>query len=397
MNRSPMTDVEMPAANTGGSKRQREGSPERSSHSAKRTAVASQEASTAGSPAATSIWMMAIQQCTADRVRVPPALVLEEFCNMHDEALKEFQTAQKQYQKALITLERFTQASENDATPAIVSNAIKAPTVQLLKGTPNFEHTDGDTNNVKSIMDEAIAAARKNAVAFLTATYVAQVEHCKSSVDVKACADALASAFKAYAKEIIESAQLDGDVHIWDTCIARLRITFEAELTNLSFDFAAKVRQEAASKEAKANAVESARLVVQEEGQDGQEGAEEGRQERRPRRRKRRNARAAQGQEGQGQGEGEGQRPSLAPIPAPPLHDVSSWVSPPGSTFHHHRPDTYPDVFFNAPPDVRTRFVTSQMSELYYDTRLINRAFHNLTDVPLPENQQKLLALNPKF
>jgi hypothetical protein len=37
------------------------------------------------------------------------------------------------------------------------------------------------------------------------------------------------------------------------------------------------------------------------------------------------------------------------------------------------------------------------MTALYFDTRLKNRAFHNMSDLPLNPEQQKILALNPKF
>lgn len=37
------------------------------------------------------------------------------------------------------------------------------------------------------------------------------------------------------------------------------------------------------------------------------------------------------------------------------------------------------------------------MSDLFYDTWLRNRTFHNHTSVKLSNEQVKLLALNPKF
>jgi hypothetical protein len=43
------------------------------------------------------------------------------------------------------------------------------------------------------------------------------------------------------------------------------------------------------------------------------------------------------------------------------------------------------------------KFVICTMTPLYYDTRIRNRAFHNLTDVVLTPEQTLLLALNPKF
>ncbi|KAJ7678041.1 hypothetical protein DFH06DRAFT_975820, partial [Mycena polygramma] len=355
-------------------------------------------------------------------VLVPPPVVLEQLGTIRDERLKDFHHAQKQLQKALVTCERFDQASDNGAIPSIVSNAMKVPALQLLKGTPDIDSTDADVMNAKNIATEACDNARAKATEYVSALYDAQVVHCKAAVDTAKCADRFSAALTDYAKAIIQSAQPDGDVHIWDACILRLRNAFAAELTNLSFDLAARLRKEAIEKESKANAVATARanaetstaarpiedllkdgirpLDKQEEQQveveaEGAEG--QGRFKRR-RRRKRRVESCEEGPEGQGQEEGDaGQRLRLAPTPVAPSHDVLSWVSPPGPAFHHHWPDTYPDPFFAAPIDVQTKFVTSKMSPLYYDTRLINRAFHNLTDVELSSEQSKLLALNPKF
>ncbi|KAK6969048.1 hypothetical protein R3P38DRAFT_3298867 [Favolaschia claudopus] len=259
-----MSDVEMPPANQG-TKRRREGSSERTGQPAKRTAVASQEASAAGFTAATSLWTLAYQQSVTDRIRVPPTLVQDAFCTKHDEALKEYQSAQKQFQKAQVTLERFNQARENGATPSMIAHAIKGPVVQLLKGTPALDSIDADTANAKSILDEAIDAARKNATDYLQAIYAAQVEHCRTGVNVQEAADRLVNSVKEYTKEIVESSQDVKDVHIWDAYIDRLRAAFVIELTNLSFDFAAKIRQESANREANANAVETARIAAETE------------------------------------------------------------------------------------------------------------------------------------
>ncbi|KAJ6534470.1 hypothetical protein DFH09DRAFT_1325361 [Mycena vulgaris] len=98
---------------------------------------------------------------------------------------------------------------------------------------------------------------------YVRATYVAQVAHCKTAVHTAKCADRFAADLTAYGTEIIQSAQSDGDVHIWDACILRLRTAFAAELTDLSFDFAAKLRNEALDKETKANAVATARATAE--------------------------------------------------------------------------------------------------------------------------------------
>jgi hypothetical protein len=83
----------------------------------------------------------------------------------------------------------------------------------------------------------------------------------------------------------------------------------------------------------------------------------------------------------------------------PPLipHLVTTWAPPPGVKFHRLKPDTYPPVFFSAPLVLQSRFVTARMSPLFYDTRITNRTFHNMTSVKLSYEQVKMLAFNSKF
>ncbi|KAJ6540145.1 hypothetical protein DFH09DRAFT_1041780, partial [Mycena vulgaris] len=375
--------------------------------------IASDDASLSAKPPKSSLpvpdaWISAIEACIAQKVQIPPTVVLEYFGTIRADALKEYQGAQKQLQKARVTFERFNQASDNGSVPSIVSSAMKVPNLQLLKGTPDVSVTDPDAVLAKCAADEACTTARTSATDYVRAMYIAQVVHCEEGVDTAKCADRLSAALTAYGTEIIQSAQSNGDVHIWDACIVRLRTAFQSELTMLSYDFAAKVRNEAADKETKANAVTTARAAAETSNaarpiqellkDEGSEGGPE-REARRKARRRGRKAQEtrAQGQEGQSEAGVAGQRLRVTATPPPLPHDVLSWVSPPGRTFHHHRPDTYPDPFFTAPIDVRTKFVTSKMTPLYYDTRLINRAFHNLTNVELSAEQAKLLALNPKF
>ncbi|KAJ7658035.1 hypothetical protein B0H17DRAFT_992805 [Mycena rosella] len=208
-------------------------------------------------------WTKVIAVCNTEMIKVPPPLVLEHFGTIRADALKEYQHAQKQLQKALVTYERFGQACDNGAVPSIVSNAMKVPTLQLLKGTPDVESTDADVVNLKGIATDTCDTARGNAADYVRAIYTAQVADCKQAVHTVKCADRFAADLTAYGKEIIQSAQSDGDVRIWDACILRLRTAFAAELTNLSYDFAAKLRSEALDKETKANAVATARTAVE--------------------------------------------------------------------------------------------------------------------------------------
>ncbi|KAJ7081255.1 hypothetical protein C8R44DRAFT_992331 [Mycena epipterygia] len=115
----------------------------------------------------------------------------------------------------------------------------------------------------KGIATEACDGARKSAAEYVRAMYIAQVDHCTATVDTAKCADQLSADLTAYGKEIIQSALREGDQHIWDGCILRLRNAYAAELTDLSFDFAAKLRKEAFEKETKANAVTTARATAE--------------------------------------------------------------------------------------------------------------------------------------
>ncbi|KAJ7694916.1 hypothetical protein B0H16DRAFT_1328779, partial [Mycena metata] len=350
------------------------------------------------------VWTRTVEACNSAGIKVPPPTILHDFGVIHDGALTEYQSAQSQLQKAQVTLERFDQACEGGAVPAIVSNAIKVPHLQLLKGTPDVATTDPDVVLAKTSTHEAIATARKDAIDLCRSTYVAQVIHCKSLVDPVQCADALSAALTDYGRSMINGAPIPGDVHVWDACILRLRNDYAAELTDISYDFVAKLHNEAREKASKANAVSTARAAAETSSaakpiedilKDNMQTYLKQHKARRRRRKK-----VEQREEGQRQSEADGaagQRLRIDAKPPPPSHDVLSWVSPSGTGFHHHRPDTYPVPFHAAPLEVQTQFVLCKMTPLYYDTRLINRAFHNLSDVKLSPEQTKLLALNPKF
>lgn len=75
---------------------------------------------------------------------------------------------------------------------------------------------------------------------------------------------------------------------------------------------------------------------------------------------------------------------------------VTTWVGP-TNQLHHHRSSTYPVEFFTAPESLRSRYILLNMSELYFDMRITNRALHNMTDIKLTPDQAKILSLNSKF
>jgi hypothetical protein len=56
-----------------------------------------------------------------------------------------------------------------------------------------------------------------------------------------------------------------------------------------------------------------------------------------------------------------GQRVQVTTEAPPHSLDILSWISPSGTRFHHHKPATYPDLFFTAPLDICNKFVLCQM------------------------------------
>lgn len=108
-----------------------------------------------------------------------------------------------------------------------------------------------------------------------------------------------------------------------------------------------------------------------------------------------RSQRAAEGEEAE-----EGRRMKIQRLNAsPPAREcpnsVLTWVHPP-VRFHRLKPETYPKLFL-ATPALQCAFVVSRMTCLFYDTRITNRAFHNMTNVTLSDDQVRILAYNSKF
>ncbi|KAJ6481284.1 hypothetical protein C8R47DRAFT_1135262 [Mycena vitilis] len=209
-------------------------------------------------------WTQAIHACHIAQVKVPPARILEAYGDHRTETVKQFQDDLKRLQKAMGNLERFVQASDCSEVPVIVSNAIKVPHIQLLKGVPDLVGSDADVILAMGIAADAVDAARTVVIEYVCAIYTAQVVHCTEAVDISKCAGNLATALKGYSKEIIETTpNSGGDVSIWDACIDRLRTAVTVELTDLSFDFSAKLRTEALERDSKANAVATARAAAE--------------------------------------------------------------------------------------------------------------------------------------
>ncbi|KAJ7023043.1 hypothetical protein C8F04DRAFT_1306376 [Mycena alexandri] len=274
-------DVEMAPPNQGTAKRPRDGNEDTTANTAPSKRLTkihishAHDAPKVVTPPSSSspivdAWTQALIMCNTSMVKVPPARILEHFGTIRADALKEYQDAQKQLQKAEVSLQRFDQACDSNEVPAIVANAIKVPHVQLLKGTPDLDTTDPDVVLAKSNVVDAVYAARIAGAEHARMKYLAQVTHCKGGVDTAKCADRLYGSLTAYSKEIIAGAPGGlRDPMAWDACIFHLRNAFVVELTDLSYDFAAKLRSEALAKDSKADATASAARPIEELLKDG--------------------------------------------------------------------------------------------------------------------------------
>ncbi|KAF7312910.1 hypothetical protein MKEN_00975400 [Mycena kentingensis (nom. inval.)] len=182
----------------------------------------------------------AIQEAYAAAERVPPTTVLEHFREIHSDAVARYLSARKTLQRAELTLIRFHQACEHEATPSLVGNSIKHPKLQLLKGIEDLSDRNEDL------------------MVFKTTQFQSQVAQAKAAVGITLNATTYADALTAYATEIITDTSPDADVKIWDLCILRFRRAFVIELEQLAYEFTAKLKQDARAKEMKADAVATA-------------------------------------------------------------------------------------------------------------------------------------------
>ncbi|KAK6978199.1 hypothetical protein R3P38DRAFT_3376885 [Favolaschia claudopus] len=209
-----------------------------------------------------SEWMRNVQRQSV-LFRVPPLAVLEGMEAIRDSTLSGFDRNLSSLQKALVAGIRFDQASENGAVPSLISNAMKLPAPQLLKDTPSLDEV------------EAVAAAREKAVSDLSTTctstsaymrtiFEAQVARYRAATVVETCATSYADELTSYVKDIILRREgPEGDVHIWDNCIAFLRSEAVLDLQNLGYNYTAKLRKEELEKEAKATTISIARAEAE--------------------------------------------------------------------------------------------------------------------------------------
>ncbi|KAJ6465627.1 hypothetical protein C8R47DRAFT_1235643, partial [Mycena vitilis] len=173
------------------------------------------------------------------------------------EAVTNFKGGHLTLQKAHATHTKFATASSNGTPVVSVTNHLRLPPHQTLAGVPDVMSDDRVLAAMAS-SEKDIATARTSATALLTTVYAVQAEKARGLVDVTKCADALAAALEQYCVRIITSAG-DPDTKVWHPCVSAIKAAFTDELKAVRFEFTARLDKEATAKEAKANAVITAR------------------------------------------------------------------------------------------------------------------------------------------
>ncbi|KAJ7182470.1 hypothetical protein C8R43DRAFT_967277 [Mycena crocata] len=214
---------------------------------------------TAGMPRRSTQWQRILDDLAANGQSVPPPAVAAKFYDIYSAGLTRYKSTQTALQRAQSTLSKFGQVSSNGAIPSSVSNHLKLPLFQPIQLAADAV-SDERVVDAKKAAEKDIATALQSSVKLLTTFYEVQVETCRNMLDVATCADAYANALTEYGKSIMTaSGDADIDVNVWQTCITRLKVAFTLEIKNLKYDFTARTMSEAEAKEAKANAVLTAR------------------------------------------------------------------------------------------------------------------------------------------
>ncbi|KAJ6630638.1 hypothetical protein B0H10DRAFT_1938837 [Mycena sp. CBHHK59/15] len=177
----------------------------------------------------------------------PPPTALEWFREIYSVSLLDYKSSQTALQKAVATQSKFGLSSSNGAVPVVISHHIKLPVHQPLKGAKG---TVDDTRVV-----EAKTALERHGQRY---DYCYQVEHFQAQVNITMCADKFVATLTTYAKRIFQSTG-DADLTSWQPCIALVKPAFLAKIKTLKLEFVAHLDKEFAAREAKADAVATAR------------------------------------------------------------------------------------------------------------------------------------------
>ncbi|KAJ7830101.1 hypothetical protein B0H14DRAFT_2260167, partial [Mycena olivaceomarginata] len=160
-------------------------------------------------------------------------------------------------QKAAATHQKFAAASSNGQPVSSVLTHLRLPPHQTLLGVPDVM-ADERVVAATTATEMDIATACTSATTLLTTVYAVQVEKALELVDIPRSADALAAALHGYCVRIITNAG-DPDTQAWHPCVSAIKAAFTDEFKAVRFEYTARLDKEAATKEAKANAVITAR------------------------------------------------------------------------------------------------------------------------------------------
>ncbi|KAF7377282.1 hypothetical protein MSAN_00148500 [Mycena sanguinolenta] len=198
-----------------------------------------------------------IQNLVNQLIPVPPPTALQQMRQMCSDAVSSYKAAHVTLQKAVATHQKFATASSNGTPVSSVVNHMRLPPHQTLSGVPDVM---GDERVVAALeaSEKDTAVARGSAVTFLTTVYAVQVERALQLVDVVKCADTLGNLLDEYCVRIITRAG-DPDTKVWQPCVSALKAAFMDEFKAVRFEVTTRQEKEAAAKEAKAQAVETAR------------------------------------------------------------------------------------------------------------------------------------------
>ncbi|KAJ7155078.1 hypothetical protein C8R46DRAFT_872147, partial [Mycena filopes] len=172
------------------------------------------------------------------------------------DAIVTYKSAQRSLQQATATLHKFAGSTTDNVASSVVSH-LKLPPHQTIQGVPDVMD-DPRVTAAKTLAEEEISTARSSTTALLSTIYTVQAEKARELVDVTKCADALAAALTEYCVRIITRSE-DPDKTAWNPLVSAFKMVFTNELRMLRFELTARLDKEASAKEAKANAVLTAR------------------------------------------------------------------------------------------------------------------------------------------
>ncbi|KAJ6477664.1 hypothetical protein C8R45DRAFT_833532, partial [Mycena sanguinolenta] len=198
-----------------------------------------------------------IQSLNDRLIPTPPPTSLQHIKQLCTDAVSNYKAAHVTLQKAVTTHQKFATASSNGTPVSSVLNHMKLPPHQTLAGIPDVMG-DERVAAAMELAEKDIASTHASGTTLLTTVYAVQVERAQELVDVHKCADALANALNEYCVRIITRAG-DPDTTVWQPCVSALKAAFTDEFKAVRFEVTARQDRDAMVKEAKAQAVETAR------------------------------------------------------------------------------------------------------------------------------------------